>query len=372
MSLKKEAWLVAALDAIAQFRATKEPLRNVVKRLSVQRRLGSRDRAKMSDVTFAWSRMSEMSQDAIMLELKQQGITRPSVRQIDEAIINKCAQGESSADVEYPEWFIAKVTKAYAQEAPELLKSLHVRAGPTLAVDTRYTKISAVTAALDALDVSYELSERVEEAIRIVQTPFRVESLPKALQSHVWIMDESSQYAASQVQAKIGDRVLDYCAGGGGKTRFLSSRGASVVAMDISERRILSAKERCHDDDVVFVVADGLKPPFEDASFEWILVDAPCTGTGTLRRAPDLLMRLKASDIADYVKLQRDLLQNATRLLKPSGVLVYATCSIFPEENMEQVAWAQSSLDLTSLHTLQLLPSKDASDGFFVATLKKK
>lgn len=371
MSLKKDVWLIAALDAIAQFRATKEPLKNVVRRLSTQRHLGAHDRRNMSEAVFGWSRIHASGQSNVMRELKQKGISRPTVRQIDEAIIAKWLQEGGQGKADFPEWFAAKLSKAYGDEAGDLMMSLQHRAGPTLAIDIRHASMDEVCAALDGLGVAYGISDLFKEAIRIVQSPFRIESLPKALQHHVWLMDESSQLAASQVRPKGDEWVLDLCAGGGGKTRFLSTRGAKVVAMDISERRIISARERCEDGAAIFMVADGCHPPFEEGSFDWILLDAPCSGTGTLRRAPDLLLRLKESDIPEFVALQRQLLQSAYRLLKPSGVLIYATCSIFPEENHQQISWAQEGLKFSHLHELQLLPSRDHTDGFYVAALKK-
>lgn len=371
MQTDKEAWLIATLDAIAQFRATKEPLKNVVKRVAVQRRLGARDRAKMSEAAFFWSRKYELGQEHIAQKLKSQGIGRPTIRQMDEFVLSAFCEGEESSPAEFPEWFIKKITSGYKEGTEALLQSLTTRAGPTLAVDTRYAKVSSVLEALDELDVKYVLGKRMGESIRILQSPFRLEALPKALHPHVWVMDESSQFAASQVQAAPEEMVLDYCAGGGGKTRFLSSRGAKLVAMDISERRLLNAKERCDLDEVLFVVADGRDPPFEDETFDWVIVDAPCSGTGTLRRAPDLLLRLKESEIAEFVKLQREILQGAFRVLKPNGVLIYATCSLFKEENADQVEWALKKFNLELETSVQLLPSTDETDGFFVATLKK-
>jgi 16S rRNA (cytosine967-C5)-methyltransferase len=151
----------------------------------------------------------------------------------------------------------------------------------------------------------------------------------------------------------------------------LVSRGAKVVAMDVSERRLESAKKRCPGEAVRFVVGDATEPPFKPASFDYILLDSPCSGTGTLRRAPDLLLRLQESDLPAFVDLQRRLITSMAGLLNPGGQLVYATCSLLAEENHEQIAWALAAFGLDLVSERQLLPSQDNSDGFYVAVLRK-
>jgi 16S rRNA (cytosine967-C5)-methyltransferase len=370
MSTAQEGWLIAALDAISQFRATKEPLKNVVKRLITQRHLGSRERANMSDAVYAWSRAHGAGDSAIIDELKRQGISRPSNRQIDEAIINHWL-ASGVAEQTFPTWFVRKLESAYGDATPALLESLHKRAGVCLAVDTRHVSVAELGSALDTLGTTYQHWQHFEEAICITQDRFRIESLPQDLQRYVWIMDPGSQLVAHLAMPTPGKKILDACAGGGGKCQFLLSRGAKVTALDISEKRLADAKKRCRGEAVHFVVGDATDPPFEPRTFEYILLDAPCSGTGTLRRAPDLLLRLDETKLAGYVALQRQILVSMFKLLKAKGTLVYATCSILPEENREQVAWALQNFKLNLVSERQLLPSQDDSDGFYVAILEK-
>ena len=295
MSLEKEGWFVAALDVISQFRATKEPLKNVVKRLSTQRKLGPRERSRMSDAVFAWSRIVHES-EAVVEKLKKLGVRRPTHRQIDEAIIAEWLQGESDAQT-FPAWFTSKLCQAYGDEAVALLESLQKRAGPTLAFDPRHTSKAEVCAALEAAQIEYADWKYLEDPICIRSQKFRTSLLPEQIQKHIWIMDGGSQLIAHLALPKDQKKILDACAGGGGKTKFLLSRGARVTAMDISERRLDEAKKRCGNERVHFVVGDATNPPFEAHSFETILIDAPCSGTGTIRRAPDLLLRLSENQI---------------------------------------------------------------------------
>lgn len=356
MSLEKEGWFVAALDAISQFRATKEPLKNVVKRLSAQRKLGPRDRARMSDAVFAWSRAIHQTKPKA---------NRQSFRQMDEAIIMDWLQSDKPIEQSFPDWFVAKLNQAYGDQTSSLLESLAKRAGPTLAFDPRHTSKEEVCTALDEAKIEYVTWKHFEDAICIRAPKCRLEL------KHVWIMDGGSQLIAQLALPKDGKKILDACAGGGGKTQFLLSRGARVTAMDISERRLDEAKKRCRNERVHFVVGDATNPPFEAHSFEHILIDAPCSGTGTIRRAPDLLLRLSETELEGYVALQRQILKAMVHVLKPGGTLVYATCSILPEENHLQAKWAEEELGLKLTFEQQLLPSLDDSDGFYVAIFRK-
>lgn len=167
----------------------------------------------------------------------------------------------------------------------------------------------------------------------------------------LWI-DNGSLMIAQKIQAKPAERVLDLCAGAGGKTKILLTTGADITAVDISDKRLAKIPG------VKRIVADARHiqlPPFD-----WILVDAPCSGTGTLRRAPDLFGRLQESDVARYAQLQKEIVKNAIQLLKPTGKLIYATCSLLEEENH------------THLDGLEILESSYLEDGFFMAVFQKE
>jgi 16S rRNA (cytosine967-C5)-methyltransferase len=182
-------------------------------------------------------------------------------------------------------------------------------------------------------------------------------------------MDEGSQVVATAVRAQPGERVLDVCAGGGGKSRILVGTGATVVAADIDGGRLrVSLPEG-----VQGVVADGTRSPFALASFDRVLVDAPCSGTGTLRRAPDLAMRLEESSIEALAERQRELLGAALDLVKSGGTVVYATCSLLDDENnavVDAVVGARRDTKREPGPFDGYLTPPD-SDGFFIATLRK-
>ncbi len=169
-------------------------------------------------------------------------------------------------------------------------------------------------------------------------------------------MDEGSAVIAALARAQ-GDEVLDLAAAPGGKTIFMTHRGARVVANDVSIGRIRSLKSR----NARVVVSDGRQPPFAK-KFEVVLLDAPCSATGTIRKNPEIKWRLRESDLPKFAKLQRELLASAMTLAKK--YVVYSTCSLEPEENDDIVAPYERVGDV-----LRLTPESGA-DGFTAFTLR--
>jgi 16S rRNA (cytosine967-C5)-methyltransferase len=154
-----------------------------------------------------------------------------------------------------------------------------------------------------------------------------------------YIQDTASQWVAELVEADPGMRVADVCAAPGGKATALAATGATVVAADrrASRARLVVANaERLGIDAraLATVVADARRPPFAPASFDRVLVDAPCSGLGALRRRPDARWRIEEGDVDRLAGLQRDLVDAAVPLLRPGGVLVYSVCTLTAAESL--------------------------------------
>jgi 16S rRNA (cytosine967-C5)-methyltransferase len=152
-----------------------------------------------------------------------------------------------------------------------------------------------------------------------------------------YVQDLGSQWVADLVGAGPGETILDVCAGPGGKATAMASAGALVVGADLQVHRAALVKDNAdrlgyH---VPVVVADGAAPPFRTGSFDRVLIDAPCSGLGTLRRRPDARWRIRPSDIDDLVAIQQRLLVAAAPLVAPGGVLVYSVCTITAAESVE-------------------------------------
>jgi 16S rRNA (cytosine967-C5)-methyltransferase len=224
-------------------------------------------------------------------------------------------------------------------------------------------------------------------------------TLPSFREGLVEVQDEGSQIASLLADARPGMRVVDFCAGAGGKTLALAAgmknRG-HIVACDVSERRLERSAQRLRRAGVsnaerrVLSSARDKWVKRHAASFDRVFVDAPCTGTGTWRRNPDAKWRLTPNDVDELVALQSEILDSACRLVKPGGRLVYVTCSLLREEDEAQVErFLAAHRDFTLLpvprvwkaavgraspvedEMLRLTPARHGTDGFFAAILER-
>lgn len=209
----------------------------------------------------------------------------------------------------------------------------------------------------------------------------------------IYTQDEASQLVAHVVGARDGELVLDVCAAPGSKATQIAAhagRGALVVAGDIHGHRLRVVREsaaRQGLENIRTVVYDAEESPlpFAPGAFRRVLVDAPCTGTGTLRHNPEIRWRITHADIVELAARQRRILANAARMVGPGGRLVYSTCSVEPEENEEvvaafletQTAFELIQLDvperlLTNTRAARTWPQRDDTDGFFVAAFERR
>jgi 16S rRNA (cytosine967-C5)-methyltransferase len=211
------------------------------------------------------------------------------------------------------------------------------------------------------------------------------------------MQDEASQIVSLLVDAKPGQKVIDFCAGAGGKTLAIAAtmqNKGRILAFDISKDRLSQITKRLARAGVSNVVTRVIRDeqdPFikrHKATADWVLVDAPCSGSGTWRRNPDLKWRFSREDLREVIEVQQRILQSAARLVLPKGKLVYATCSLLAQENEEQVKrflethpsfrvahpgeiWNKHIRSVPELGpVLSTSPHQDGMDGFFAAVLE--
>ncbi|WP_375450834.1 RsmB/NOP family class I SAM-dependent RNA methyltransferase [uncultured Devosia sp.] len=192
----------------------------------------------------------------------------------------------------------------------------------------------------------------IADTVRLDTRDRAVEALPGYGEGQWWVQDAASAIPARLLGLPPGARVLDLCAAPGGKTAQLIKAGYAVTALDNDARRIERLRENLarlrYTADIVTADAGTYAPP---TLYDGVLLDAPCSATGTFRRHPEVIWHRSAADVDGRVRLQRALLINALRCLKPEGVLIYCVCSLEPAEGEKQVQWA-----LDTLPGLDLLP----------------
>jgi len=204
-------------------------------------------------------------------------------------------------------------------------------------------------------------------------------ALPEFKEGLFEIQDEASQVVAFQVKSKPGDHVLDYCSGSGGKTLAIapSMNGKGQLYLhDIRAHILLEAKKRLKRagiQNAQFIHPEDPKKKRFWGRMDWVLVDAPCSGSGTLRRNPDMKWRFEKEDVEKVAVKQREIFKEAIAFVKPKGHIVYATCSVLPIENDKQVEFLLKNFPIKLIAPpFRSFPKKGEMDGFFAATFEKE
>ena len=299
--------------------------------------------------------------------------------------------------VELPAWVIQRLSaNLTTDEITELAKAMTKQAPLTLRVNTIKTSRNDVLAAF------------AEQGIKVKPTllsPYGVKLNDRAaliknelfLQGLIEVQDEASQLAGLLLEPKRGDMVVDFCAGSGGKTLLfgmLMKNSGRIYAFDVNERRLGNLTPRLARSGLSNVYPQLIASENDSKlkrlaeKMDRVFVDAPCLGLGTLRRNPDLKFRQNEQGLAEINVKQLDILTAASRLVKPGGVLVYATCSILRAENQDvvenflsehaefeiiEVKQVLKNLDLVlkDQRYLELSPVTHDTDGFFACIMQK-
>lgn len=410
--------LEAVTDALAELLPFQAPADAVLRQwLRRHGRLGPRDRAFVADTAFAalrhLRRLEALTGGRDPRRLALAALVRvggTAVRALEPALrggeaawlASLKATPEPALPAErlsLPDWLYERLVSAHGTDRTEGLATALLRTAP---MDLRVNLLKAsreeVLAKLHAEGIEAEPTAFAPAGIRLRQKPF-LERHALFTGGVVEVQDEGSQLVALLVDARRGQMVVDFCAGAGGKTLALGvlmrSQGR-LYAFDTSERRLANLTPRLRRSGLSNVHPQRIDSETDvrvgrlRGKIDRVLVDTPCSGTGTLRRNPDLKWRMSPAALEELGVKQRAILAAAARLAKPGGRLVYATCSLLPEENESVVdhflaataGWrrldapqalsaagvvipGQSGLDL------HLDPMQHGTDGFYAALLER-
>jgi len=298
-----------------------------------------------------------------------------------------------------PQWIVPHLEEAYGAAWQREIAALEAPPSVDLRVNRLKATPEEARAALAREGIETEPMRYAADGLRLKRR-LSVVAGAAFKAGLVEIQDEGSQLVAALVAARPGMQVADYCAGAGGKTLAIAAgmnNKGRVVALDVLESRLDRSAERLrragvHNVERRALDADNRRWLKRQVGvFDRVLVDAPCTGTGTWRRNPDGRWTLRPQDLAELVPKQAAILDAAQRLVKPGGALIYATCSVLPDENERQIeaflerhpdfalmrikdAWraalgGEAPVDVASGPYLRLSPLRHGTDGFFAATL---
>ena len=299
---------------------------------------------------------------------------------------------------EVPEWLLPKLAAAFGPRLARELLALQAEAPLDLRVNALKASRDQALAALKAERLLAEPTPLSPVGLRL-SARAAIAATRAFREGLIELQDEGSQLVALLTDARPGQRVCDFCAGAGGKTLALAAamgNQGQITALDVRKGRMARAAlrlRRAGAHNVTRRLLASHRDPWvkrHRESFDRVLVDAPCTGCGTWRRNPDAKWRIGPEDMVELVALQAEILASSARLVKQGGRLVYATCSLLPEENEEQVARflaAHPEFRLAPVTevwtavigracpasgpTLTLSPARHATDGFFVAILER-
>ncbi len=313
------------------------------------------------------------------------GVLRTFLRR-KESLLHQ-ADSIETAKYAFPDWLITSIKKAWPDQWESILEESNLRAPMTLRVNLSQTTREDYLAQLDEHEIEAVPHDKVESAVILVK-PMSVFELPGFNEGLVSVQDAAAQLSAGLLDAKPGMRVLDACAAPGGKTGHIleHTKDISMVAIDNAELRLLRIGENLErlglEADIVLSDA-GDSGAWSEAGFDRILLDAPCSAAGVIRRHPDIKVLRREDDIDQLHEQQIRLLENLWGMLKPNGRLVYATCSIFPTENVAVVKeFMDNHLEakhvpvdaewgLEQRYGRQILPGMDSMDGFYYAVIEK-
>ncbi|BDX01300.1 ribosomal RNA small subunit methyltransferase B [Marinomonas pontica] len=304
---------------------------------------------------------------------------------------------ESTPSVEYnqPKWLLKRFNKHWPEQFEGIVDASNTH--PPMCIRVNESRVSRETyqSQLQELGIKSTAGEFSPSALYL-KNAVRVGELPNFEEGFASVQDEAAQLSAHILAPKTGEKLLDACAAPGGKTGHLLEQAhpLDLTAVELEPWRMEKIESNIarlgYQANLICADAGDITSWWNGEPFDKILLDVPCSATGVIRRNPDIKINRKPADINELVEIQRDILQNVWKTLKPGGHMLYATCSLMPEENEQQIRHFLAQQDdanevpLNSLapeltlewgmevsHGRQLFPMVEAHDGFYYCLLQK-
>ena len=278
-----------------------------------------------------------------------------------------------------PDWLDELATSQLGEDVwAEEISAMNNEAKLIIRANTKKTSANKLIEELDKLELPAEHIEGFENAVWVKKRQ-KITSLPQYSKGLFEVQDLGSQMIAPFLQVEPGMRVIDACAGAGGKTLHLAglmNNKGKIVSMDITAKKLKELELRAKRNgfniiDTVVIKGDDTISDFKESA-DRLLLDVPCSGLGVLKRNPDAKWKLSPSFIKEIVETQRNILHRYTKMLKKGGLAVYATCSVLPAENENQVKeFLAKNKDFTLVKEERISPVNPLSDGYYMALLRK-
>ncbi|MDO9218246.1 MAG: RsmB/NOP family class I SAM-dependent RNA methyltransferase [Lacisediminimonas sp.] len=380
-------------------------------------KLGPRERAAVAEAVYAvlrnrlvYTNLAESGSGAAMRRMALLGMADTvgveaigGLAELESTWLARVMQVDRNAlplalRLNLPEWLLARLTRQFGEEgAGAIADGLNQPAPLDLRVNALKGNRDDVLAALTAAHIDCVPTPYSPLGIRLGAKP-ALQHVALFQQGAIEVQDEGSQLLIQVVGAKSGEMVVDFCAGAGGKTLGLGAamrNTGRLYAFDVSEKRLAKLKPRLarsglsNVHPVVIAHENDAKVKRLAGKIDRVLIDAPCSGLGTLRRNPDIKWRQNPEGLQELAAKQASILASAARLVKPGGTLVYATCSILEEENEDIVTQflaahaefalrpmgavlAEQKIALEMGDYLKLSPHVHGTDGFFAAVMQRQ
>lgn len=365
------------------------------KTFKANRKLGSRDRKFFAETVYEVIRhfrfysevmKSDLSLDLVVAHLVKTRGNLPGDTEFADFDVEKIQSRlkyKYPVEVQYsfPDWMHQLGTAEFGETWPELMKALNVQAEVFLRTNLLRTTKSELKAALEKEDIQTKSVDRFPDCLALVERKnvFTTEAFKKGFFE---VQDAGSQMIAPLLNPLPGDRVVDACAGAGGKSLHLAAcmkNKGKIISMDIHEWKLNELKKRAARGGVDIIETKVIETNKTikrlENSFDKILLDVPCSGMGVIRRNPDTKWKLSMEEIDRMILLQREILKDYSKMAKSKATMVYATCSILHRENEDQVKWflteTEEGKSWKLVEEVRLWPQTDGFDGFYAAKMER-